>query len=109
VAGQIRHQEGGSDQNALEVAKFDPPEFAAGLAGGVEILPAVTPPDLRREQVGGGLEVSVQEVAEEHGVVHDLLILLRRAGEADRFSSSGSHGRTIGHRHEAPPADVLPG
>jgi hypothetical protein len=76
VAREVRHQEGGPDQVAPEVAQFDPPELAAGLAGGVDVLHAIAPTDLRREQIRRGLDLLLQEPAECLGIVHDALILL---------------------------------
>jgi hypothetical protein len=77
AAREVRHQEGGSDQIAVEVTELDPPEFAAGLAGPVDILHAIAPADLRREQFGRGLDRLIQGPAEGFGVVYDPLILLR--------------------------------
>jgi hypothetical protein len=42
----------------------------------VDVLHAVAPADLRREEFGRGLDPPVQEPAELLGVAHDLLILL---------------------------------
>jgi hypothetical protein len=106
VAGQVGHQERGPDQVALEVAEFDPAEFAAGLAGAVEVLHAVAPPDLRREQFRRGLDVPVQEVTEPPGVAHDLLVLLGRARDADGLLSPDRRGVRIGCGHGDLPAGV---
>jgi hypothetical protein len=107
VTREVRHQEGGPDQIAPEVAQLDSPELAAGLAGAVEVLHAIAPMDLRREQIGRGLDLLIEEAAELLGVVHDPLILLLGAGDADRPVASYGPGRTLGHRHEVLPSDEL--
>src|SRR5512143_2247983 len=103
VAREVGHQEGGPDQIAPEVAEFDPAELPAGLAGGVDVFHAIAPADLRREQLGGGLDLVIQEPAELLGVIDDLLILLLRAGDADGLLPPQELGRAFGYRH-----DVLP-
>jgi hypothetical protein len=77
VGREVGHYEGGSDQRGLEVTEFDPPEFDAGLAGGVDVLHAIAAADLRREELGRGRDLLIEEPAEGLGVVDDLLILLR--------------------------------
>src|SRR6185503_13804634 len=101
VAGQVGHQERGPDQVALEVAELDPAEFAAGLSGAVDVLHAVAPPDLRREQFGSGFDVPAQEDAEPLGVAHDLLVLLGRTRDADGLLPPDRRGRRIGSWHDA--------
>jgi hypothetical protein len=61
---------------------LDPPELPAGLAGGVDVLHAVTPLDLRREEFGRGIDLLIQELAERLGVVHDLLVYRRRSSSS---------------------------
>src|SRR5512135_2150783 len=107
AAGQVRHQKAGADEIALEVAEFDPAELPAGLSGGVDVLHAVAPADLRREQLGYGLDLMIQEPAELLGVVDDLLILLLRAGDADGLLPPQELGRAFGYRHDVSPADDL--
>src|SRR5512142_2467793 len=87
-AREVGHQEGGPDQIAPEVAQFDPPELPAGLAGGVDVFHAIAPPDLRWEQIGRRLDLSVEAGPELRRVIHDPL-----RGYPGRFpwKTRGSH------------------
>src|SRR5512147_1413033 len=55
---------------------YDPAKLPAGLAGGVEVLHAIAPADLRREQIRRRLDLPVEAGAELRRVTHDPLILL---------------------------------
>lgn len=76
AAGEIGHQERGMDRIALVVAKVDAAEPVAGLAGGVDVLHAIALVDLRREQLGHGPDLPVEELPEEGRVIDDPLVLL---------------------------------
>jgi len=91
------------------VSEFDPPELAAGLAGRVDVFHAVTPHDLRREEFGRGLDLSIQELAELRRVAHDPLIFPLRAGDADRLVTPQGLGRASSRWHDLLPADDPPG
>src|SRR5512143_1382848 len=95
VAREVGHQEGGPDQITPEVAEFDPPELPTGLAGPVDILHAIAPPDLRWEQVGRGLDLPVEPGPELGRVIDDPLILLPGAGDADCPLSPNGLGRAL--------------
>src|SRR4051794_1944623 len=87
------------DEIALAVAEVDPAELAAGLAGGVDVLHAVAVVDLRREQLGRRLDLPAEELSEEYRIIHDPLILLLRAGDADGLVAPSGLGRTFGRWH----------
>ena len=92
AAGQVRHEERGADQVAVEVTQFDPAELAASLAGKIQVPHAIAPVDLGREKFGRRLDVLIDEATERLGVITDLLVLLRRAGDADRLESPARLG-----------------
>jgi hypothetical protein len=89
------------------VSQFDPAELVAGLAGGIDVLHAITPADLGGKEFGCGLDLLIEELAELLRVVHDPLVFPLRARDADRLVTPRGLRRALGHRHGVLPGDDL--